>query len=80
MTGLAFQGGANHFNIGTNDMDAAFFVFSQCRFTNASVSAIRLRPPSDYPPPYQGSSSTQVTVRDSLFHSNEQVRAINRNA
>lgn len=49
VSGLALHGGANHFNIGTNDMDCAFFVFTQCRFTNASVAAIRLRPPSDYP-------------------------------
>ena len=71
--GLFLHGGRDHFNIGTNNTDASFFVFTQCTFSNASGSALRLRPPGSY---YSGSGSTQVTVLDSKFFNNEQV-AIN---
>ena len=80
--GLILHGGRNHFNIGTNNTDASFFVFKQCTFSSASGAAIRLRPPSDIDLPpalakyYHGTGSTQVTVRDSNFFNNEQL-AIN---
>ena len=67
-------GGRNHFNLGTNNTDCSFFDFRDMTFSNASEAAIRLRPPSDLPPYYHGSGSTQVTVRDSKFFNNEQVR------
>eukprot|EP01052_Picozoa_sp_SAG31_P005172 SAG31_NODE_224_length_19856_cov_33.632890_2_plen_263_part_00 len=71
--GLLIHGGRHHFNLGTNDTDCSFFDFRDMTFSNASGAAIRIRPASDLPPFYRGSSSTQVTVRDSKFFNNEQV-------
>jgi hypothetical protein len=37
--GLLLHGGRNHFNLGTNNTDCSFFVFTDCVFTNASGAA-----------------------------------------
>jgi hypothetical protein len=77
VTGLHFVGGRNHIYVGNNDTDNTFVTVRDCLFANASSAAIRTMGPGWWTGEEglynRGTASTQFTIRDSQFYSNEQV-------
>jgi hypothetical protein len=77
VSGLHFVGGRNHIYVGNNDTDKTFVTVSDCLFANASSAAIRTMGPGwwtgEEGPYFRGTASTQFTIKDSQFYSNEQV-------
>eukprot|EP01052_Picozoa_sp_SAG31_P039002 SAG31_NODE_5319_length_2613_cov_1.815036_2_plen_575_part_00 len=77
VSGMHFVGGRNHIYVGNNDTDTTFVSVSDCLFANASSAAIRTMGPGWWTGEEgvysRGTASTQFTIKDSQFYSNEQV-------
>jgi hypothetical protein len=77
VSGLHLVGGRNHIYVGNNDTDKTFVIVANCLFANASSAAIRTMGPGwwtgELGPYFRGTASTQFTIRDCQFYSNEQV-------
>jgi hypothetical protein len=78
ISGLFFVGGRNHLHLGTKNLDTASIIVEHCGFSNASSAAVRMIGPqakgsAEWPDGYEGSASTQFTVRSCQFFHCEQV-------
>ena len=75
-------GGRHQLNVGNNNTNEGFIKITDCLFSMSSGAAIHIVGPScpeptcPEPLPQVGSYSSQVIVRDCVFHENDQALVV----